>query len=164
MKKTIAILLVLFSLATSAQRLSCNANGTVFNSENKAVPPNEVRTLLSDNYEAFELYNAGRDKKTMGSVFLLGGLGLIAANFVIAATTDNTTSSSGTVKSERADATLGIIGGVMMVAAIPIKIGFSKKIKKSVELYNKNLADNYKPAQKWTLLASNQQFGFRVEF
>lgn len=164
MKKIIVMLLVLFSVGTSAQQLSCKNAGTVYNSVNIKITPEEVRTLMATNTEALALYEAGRDKKTFGSMLLYGGLGLIATNVIIAATTDNTTTSGTSVKSERADVTLGVIGGIMVVVAIPIKIGYTKKIKKSVELYNKSVTDNYKPAQKFTLLASNQQFGFRFEF
>ena len=121
-----------------------------------------VRTLMANNTGALALYNAGREKKTFGSVFLFGGLGLIATNVIIAATTNNNTIACSATK--RADATLGIVGGIMMVVALPIKVGYTKKIKKSLELYNKSITDNYKSAQKFTLLASNQQFGFRFEF
>jgi|LauGreSuBDMM15SN_2_FD.fasta_scaffold154909_1 hypothetical protein len=162
MKKTIAILLVLCSVVTSAQQLTCKNAGTMFNSVNIKISPEEVRTLMAINTEALALYDAGRDKKIFGSMLLYGGIGLISANVIIAATTNNNAIAGS--YNQRADATLAIIGGVMVVVAIPIKIGYSKKIKNSVELYNKSVTDNYKPAQKWTLLASNQQFGFRFEF
>jgi hypothetical protein len=60
--------------------------------------------------------------------------------------------------------TVAIIGGALIIASIPIKIGYPKKIKLALEKYNSGLADTYKPAPKTTLVASSNQIGFRVEF
>ena len=95
-----------------------------------------------------------------------GGLGLIATNVVIAATTDNTTynNSTSSLKSERSSGTLAIIGGTLIGISIPVKIGYTKKIKRTIETYNSNLSSNYLPSKKITIIASNQSVGIRFEW
>lgn len=173
MKKCIATLILIAPLMVFSQQFHYGSGGSVLNSENKKVTPDEVRTLIANNTEALVLYNAGRDKKTWGNVLFYGGLGLIVTNVVIAANTDNTTStsynpnnsySSPNIQSERANMTAAIIGGALLVASIPIKIGYPKKIKAAINNYNKGVTDNYVPIQKLTLIASNRQVGLRFEF
>lgn len=60
--------------------------------------------------------------------------------------------------------TAAIIGGALLVASIPIKIGYPKKIKSALTKYNDALTDNHIPSPKITLLASTNQVGFRFEF
>ncbi|MNR43623.1 hypothetical protein D3C85_1622620 [compost metagenome] len=60
--------------------------------------------------------------------------------------------------------TAAIIGGALLVASIPIKVGYPKKIKSALSKYNDGLADNYISTHKVTLIASTNQVGFRFEF
>ena len=173
MNKIIIILMLLATLATFSQQLTYKSGGAVYNAENKKLSPNEVRALLTNNSEALSLYNAGRNKKKWGNVFFYGGLGLVATNLIVSMNTDNTTVSSynsnnpyssPSVHSESANMTAAIIGGVLIVASIPIKVGFPKKIKAALDKYNTSLVDSYSPKHQVTLLASANQFGFRLEF
>jgi hypothetical protein len=172
MKKNITTLMLLVTFAAFSQQLTYKSGGAVYNGENKKLSPNEVRTLLATNSEALSLYNAGRNKKTWGNVLFYGGLGLVATNLIVSANTDNTTVSSynsnsygsPSVHSESANMTAAIIGGALIVASIPIKIGFPKKIKAALDKYNTGLVDNYSPKHQVTLIASAYQFGFRLEF
>lgn len=173
MKKIIAALFLTISLASFSQQLQYKSGGTVYNADNKKLSPDEVRKLLSDNTEALALYNAGRNKKTWGNVLFYSGLGLIATNLIVGANTDNTTVSgynsgnpysSPSISSERTDMTAAIIGGALLVASIPIKVGYPKKIKSALSKYNDGLADNYISTHKVTLIASTNQVGFRFEF
>lgn len=173
MKKIITTLMFLATVATFSQQLTYKSGGAVYNGENKKLSPNQVRALLANNSEALSLYNAGRNKKTWGNVLLYGGLGLVATNLIVSANTDNTTVSnynsnnpysSPSIHSERANMTAAIIGGALIVASIPIKIGFPKKIKAALDKYNTSLADSYSPKHQVTLLANVNQIGFRLEF
>lgn len=60
--------------------------------------------------------------------------------------------------------TAAIIGGALIIASIPIKIGYPKKIKSAIAKYNDGLAENYKSTPKTTLLASANQIGIRIKF
>lgn len=169
MKQIITIAFLMLSLSGFSQKLTYGSGGTIYNSENKKVAPSEVRHLLANNTEALSLYNAGRNKKTWGNVLFYGGLGLVATNLVVAMNTDDTSASySGynnpSIKSERSNMTAAIIGGALLVASIPIKIGYPKKIKSALGLYNNGVADSYHQSPKTTLLASSNQIGLRIEF
>jgi len=171
MKQIITVAFLMLSLSVFSQQLTYGSGGNTYNSENKKVTPNDVRQLLANNKEALSLYNSGRNKKTWGNVLFYGGAGLVATNLIVAMNTDNTNVSySGnglnnpSVSSERSNMTVAIIGSAMIVASIPIKIGYPKKIKSALGLYNNSLTDNYKSGPKTTLLASANQIGFKIEF
>lgn len=87
-------------------------------------------------------------------------------NLLIAANADPNNSSTGynPNPSEKSNMTAAIIGGALIIASIPIKIGYPKKIKSALEKYNGGLVDNYKSGSKTTLIASVNQVGFRIEF
>ncbi|MBK0370437.1 hypothetical protein [Flavobacterium agrisoli] len=177
MKKIIFFTFLLSSTAIFSQQLSYGSCGTVYDANQKKVKPMEVRKLMENNPEALKLYNAGRSKKTWGNVLFYGGIGLVATNVIVAMNNDNTTftntsinygnSSIGSVvkaDSERSNMTAAIIGGAMIVASIPIKIGYPKRIKSALGLYNDKVVANSKPDPKTTLLASTNQLGFKIEF
>ncbi len=157
-------------LTSYSQQLIYKNGGRVYNFENKKVTSNEVRQLLENNTEALALYNSGRSKKTWGNVLFYGGLGLVATNLIVGLNSDNiTTTYPGngyypSVQSERTNMTAAIIGGAMIIASIPIKIGYPKKIRSAIEKYNGGLASSDKPAPKTTLIASSNQVGLRIEF
>ncbi|MHC0439466.1 hypothetical protein [Flavobacterium sp. 3-210] len=167
MKKNLTILFLMLAFAGYSQgKLTYGSGGTVYNSENQKVNTNLVRALMDENPEALKLYNSGRNKKTWGNVLFYGGVGLVATNLLIAANTDPNSSSGGynPNPSEKSNMTAAIIGGALIVASIPIKIGYPKKIKAALEKYNAGLADNYKLEPKTTLITSTNQIGLRIEF
>lgn len=97
----------------------------------------------------------------------------MATNLIVSANTDNTTVSgynsnnpysSPSIQSQRSDMTAAIIGGALIVASIPIKIGFPKKIKAALDKHNAGLVDSYSSKHQVILLASANQFGFKLEF
>lgn len=99
-----------------------------------------------------------------------GGLGLVTVNLATAMTTDNTTSTynsgyySPNIESERSNLTAAIVGGAMIVASIPIKMGYPKRIKKALGLHNNGTASTYESQPTTTLLASANQIGVRITF
>lgn len=170
MKRSIVVAFLMISLSGFSQQLTYSSGGNVYNSENKKITSDEVRQLLANNNKALSFYNSGRSKKTWGNVLFYGGLGLVTANLIAGMNSDNSTASyqgNGnypSVQSKRTDMTAAIIGGAMIIASIPIKVGYPKKIKSALGLYNNSLTDNYKPEPRTSLLASANQIGFRIEF
>ena len=171
MKGLIITLFLVLSVSVFSQQLSYRSGGVVYNdTENKKLSSNVVRAYMDNNPEALSLYNAGRNKKTWGNLFLYGGTGLVVANLIVGLTQDNTTVSypgngyNPSIKSERTSFTAAIIGGAMIIASIPIKIGYPKKIKSAIAKYNDGLVKNHKSVSKTTLVASTNQIGLRIEF
>ena len=67
MIKPLFFLLVFFcSLQSFSQKLVYKSNGTILNSENQKISPDQVKELLKDNEKLLADYNAGRTKKTFG--------------------------------------------------------------------------------------------------
>lgn len=170
MRTKLTILFFILSAAGFAQQLKYGTAGTVYDSEGKKVKTNTVRAILADNSpEALKLYNAGRSKKTFGNILFYGGLGLIAANVISEMNSDIndgfTTSNSGmTYTQDRANMTMAVIGGAFLAASIPIKIGYPKRIKKALGIYNAKVAYNDDEKIQTVIVASNNQIGLKVIF
>lgn len=142
MKKILILFLFIISFEAYAQDLlTVKGGGNVFNSRGVKMDPDQVRELLVNNQEALNLYNAGRSKKTVGNILLYGGT-IGVAYFVYdyytikSDFTYNTNHQTATFNLVKADRLPAIIGGVMILAAIPIKIGFKNKIKSAIEMVN----------------------------
>jgi NADPH:quinone reductase-like Zn-dependent oxidoreductase len=163
--KNIFLLTLFISFSGFSQQLTYKTGGSVYNSENQKIKPAAVRELMKDNPAALNLYNVGRQKKTWGNVLFYGGIGLAAINLATAVYTGGyTVNSSGEYTDEKSSFGLAIAGGVMVVASIPIKIGYTKKVKKAIGEYNEGLVYQEKFTPDVTLLANASGLGFRIQF
>ena len=163
MIKQLVVLLFFFCIVQShAQKLVYKSNGNIVNSENQQISPDQVRELLKDNEKLLAEYNAGRSKKTVGNVLLIGGLGLMAIDVVIGANTDgNTTVTGNSIQTEsNYPSALTFVGLAALAVAIPVKIGFSKKIKNVVTEYNNQFATGYNNP-KLDLITNSNGIGLR---
>ena len=177
--KKIAILLLVFLpfISFSQDGLKCNNNGSVINSNNQKLTSTEVRDLFASNAEALKLYNAGKTKQTIGNILMWTGGITVIGKFISNATASKTAEThflyydySGhpvyynTPKTPTN--TLFIVGGAMALIALPIKIGFLKKIKKSVSLVNEDLK-NPKTGfniDSTTFISNSNGFGISITF
>ena len=142
------------SISNSAQKLNYESNGNVLNSENIKISPEEVRTALQGHQQALELYDEGRNKKTIGNVLLCGGLGLITADLLLGATAD-----------VQYPTALTIVGALSTIIAIPVKIGYSKKIKNAISNYNEANSFGYTKAKiNLVFISNNKGLGFKMIF
>jgi len=163
MIKPLVVLFLFFSfLQSHSQKLVYKSNGTILNSENQQISPDQVRELLKDNEKLLADYNAGRSKKTIGNVLLIGGLGLMAIDVVVGANTDgNTTVTGNSIQTERNyPSALTFVGLAAVVVAIPVKIGFSKKIKYVVTEYNNQNATGFN-TPKLDFITNSNGIGLR---
>ncbi|TDD75434.1 hypothetical protein [Flavobacterium caseinilyticum] len=171
MIKPLFFLLVFFcSLQSHSQKLVYKSNGTILDSESQKISPNQVRELLKDNEKLLSDYNDGRSKKTLGNILLIGGLGFLTADLVqgVTASGISATPIGGgqyALKDEKNNypSLLTYIGIASIVAAIPIKIGFSKKIKNVVNEHNNQNAttgDQFNN-QKLDLITNSNGVGLR---
>ena len=150
MKKSVLLLLLILPLLSFSQdALTFKSTSRVFNSDNQKLTPSEIRDLFASNPKALRLYNIGMTKKTIGNGLLYGGISGIIITHLIRVTDSNTTDQYGrlTIKT-RSNAMYFVSAGIVLIA-IPIKIGFSKKIKRAVSIMNQEL--------------KNPQTGFNIE-
>lgn len=152
-KYIIILFIFLLGFQTYALKLTYTSNGNISDSEHNKITPNKIRALLANNEKLLTSYNAGRSKKTLGNVLLIGGFALVATDLLVGLNADVVYPS-----------VLTYIGLAAIVIAIPVKIGFQKKIKNVVEEYNKGLTVGYNDLnnQKLELITNTNGLGFRL--
>ena len=105
--------ILLFSFSSYSQKIIYKGNGNIYDSNEKRISPDGVRSLISYNPALLKYYNDSREKKTIGNVLLIGGASLIIADLAIGATADVTYPSA-----------LTYIGLGSLLLSIPIKSGY----------------------------------------
>ena len=160
MIKQLFVLLFFFCLLQShSQKLVYKSNGTILNSENQQISPDQVRELLKNNQKLLADYNAGRSKKTVGNVLLYGGMGLFLINTYYQTLSSNSNYNDNNYENGN-PFVLSIVGLASMAVAIPVKIGFSKRIKNVVTEYNNQSATGYNNS-KLDLITNSNGIGLR---
>ena len=165
------------SFQSYSQKLIYKSNGTINDSENNKISPNGVRALLANKEKLLADYNSGRRKKTIGNIMLYGGLGMVVFDLGIVAV-DNAFSdgfstivsagipgSEGGTSGRRAKPSAATyIGLAAIVVAIPVKIGFSKKIENVVTDYNNQATTGFNQLnkQKLDLITNSNGIGLRL--
>ena len=168
MIKQLFILLLFFcSVQSYSQKLVYKSNGTTLNSENQKISPDQVRELLANNEQLLTDYNAGRTKKTVGNILLIGGLGALTADLIYGVTASGMSAVpvGGGYYDLQTEKTypnvLTYLGVAAVIIAIPVKIGFSKKIKNVVTEYNNQVTTGYN-VPKLDLITNSNGIGLRL--
>jgi hypothetical protein len=159
-------------LQSHSQKLVYKSNGNILNSENQEISPDQVRELLKDNEKLLADYNTGRTKKTVGNILLYGGVGIICGKLLYNNLSDSTETTQNpnwnngnsgyqnTTTFKERTSTLYYIGLASIVASIPVKIGFSKKIRNVVTDYNNQKATGFN-APELDIIANFNGIGLR---
>ncbi len=159
------LLSILISFTGYAQELKYGNGGRVLDSANHKINSIEVRELMKDNPVALNLFNVGRRKKSFGNALFYGGIGLAAINLTYAVfRSPSYDSSKGYNVYPHTYPTMSIIGGVMVLASIPIKSGYTKKVKTSIDEYNKDIVYQPKFNPNISVLADSKGLGVRIGF
>ena len=161
-KQLFVLLFFCCILQSHSQKLVYKSNGTILDSENQQISPDQVRELLKNNQKLVADYNAGRSKKTVGNILLIGGSAMVIGDLIVGATTDgNTTVTGNSIQTEsNYPSALTFVGLAAIAVAIPVKIGFSKKIKNVVTEYNNQSATGYNNP-KLDLITNSNGIGLR---
>jgi hypothetical protein len=155
------------SLSSYSQKLIYKSNGTVNDSENNKISPDGVRALLANNEKLLADYNAGRKKKTIGNVLLISGPILLVSGtfaYVISGIHSGMNPEFDGESNRNIPKIIAFVGLAELLIAIPVKIGFSKKIKNVVTAYNNQNAttDNQFNNQKLDLITNSDGIGLRM--
>ncbi len=171
MIKPLFFLLLFFcSLQSFSQKLVYKSNGNIRDSENNKISPDQVRKSLANNEKLLADYNEGRTKKTIGNILLIGGFGFLTADLIQGSTASGITAvptggGNYAIQTEKTYPTvLTYLGVVAVIIAIPVKIGFSKKIRNVVTEYNNQMATGYNQfnKQKLDLITNSNGIGLRL--
>ena len=164
MIKPLAVLLLFFCILQShSQKLVYKSNGNILNSENQQISPGQVRELLKDNEKLLADYNAGRSKKTIGNILLISGpVFLVVGTFtyVISGFESGMNGEYVEESDKSIPKIIAFVGLTELLIAIPVKIGFSKKIKNVVTKYNNQNATAYN-TPKLDLITNSNGIGLR---
>ncbi|MBB1194894.1 hypothetical protein DNC80_14585 [Flavobacterium sp. SOK18b] len=168
MIKRIFVLIIFFSTFQSySQKIVYESNGNILDSEREKITPNQVRELLKDNQQLLTDYNIGRTKKTVGNILLISGPVLLFTGtmaYVISGF-DQGMNSEFEGKSNKSIPIIIMGTGVAaLLITIPVKIGFSKKIKNVVTDYNNQNAIGNKQFEsiKVDLITNSNGVGLRL--
>lgn len=166
MKNLIIVLLLFTSVSFSQETYTFKNGGRVFEN-NERLNSIEVNKKFSSNSEILKLYNNGRNRKTAGNLLLWGGIGTGIIKFLSDTNQHVEQDNRGYIKVKQTSNVLYFVTGSMVLIAIPIKIGFQKKIKKSVILMNdeiklqkQNTGVNFES----NIIANANGVGFKLTF
>ena len=156
------ILLAFPFFCFSQDALIIKGNSKVFNSNNVKLSPEQVRSLLSNNSDALHLYNSGKTKKTVGNILLYGGIStVIIKHFSMLhkykVNRDQNFETSNVMY---------FVGAGIVLISIPIKIGFSRKIEKSIDLINEDFKNpkNVFNIETTNFISNGNGFGISLTF
>jgi hypothetical protein len=154
-KRILFVFIAILNLQMSGQKLVYTSNGTVTDSNANVISPAQVEVLLKDNETLLRSYIAAKSKQSVGNIMLYGGLGIITTDVIVGAVSDTVYPTFFT-----------FIGGITTLIAIPVKMGFQKKIKNVVSEYNtKNgFTYNQKTDSKFEMISTNNGIGMRLTF
>ena len=154
MKNSLKIVLLLLLCQLSfAQKLVYKNRGNIEDNKGNNLSSAEIRSLIANNETLLAEYNDGRRKKTVGNVLLLGGLSLSAGVLAVQLFEGKPVSTG-----------LVAVGFVSLLVAIPVKIGFTKKIKHVVSEFNNQSivdANNFK-VNNLDIIANSNGLGFKL--
>jgi hypothetical protein len=165
--KNIYYLFLIVPLFSFSQEIFTFKNGGTVLQNGIKISPDDLRAQFNQNQQIIDLYDAGRNKKTIGNVLLYGGITTLTTKLSLDLLTDNRSSNSnGSYQTERSSIGGYILGGILIVSAIPIKIGFSKKIRKAVELMNQEIITQKKTTfvESTSFIANSNGIGISLNF
>jgi hypothetical protein len=167
MLRKLCLIIYLLPILTFAQNYSSNSNGSVF-VDGIFLTPKEVRDTFAENKSVLDYYNSGRNKKTWGNVLLYSGITTEIVYYIYyVSSTKLVKTNSWNGSSEKVESVSIIplfIGGAIILSSIPIKIGFSNKIKKAVTNMNTSTPKNTSYIEPPTLIINNNGIGLCLKF
>lgn len=151
MKLKFLLLFLLCSMYSFSQQLSYKSCGRVLNAESKTLSKNEVRSLLAAQPELLNSYNKGKSKKRLGNILLYSGIAVTAGSLVASYGSDSEILP------------LAFLGVGLVAVAIPVRIGYSRKIRAAVDGYNKQLVlERSVPSYGLAICTNQNGVGFRL--
>lgn len=167
--KKMLLLLVLFisQFVFSQNSLTMKSGGSVFDGNNQKIDPDTMRDFLKDSPDALKLYNAGRSKKTTGNIILWSGITMLVGKYISDVSGNKVEvnpNNPNQVQFKYTTNTLYFVAGGLIVISIPIKIGFEKKIKKSVDLINQSNSKETTFYLNSEIVANSNGIGFKITF
>ena len=161
-KQLFILLFFSCSLQSFSQKLVYKSNGNILNSNGQELSPNLVRIVLRENQQLLKNYNIARRKKTIGNILLISGpvLSFVGAFSYALSGLDAGLAPENEEVNRSVPKIIAFTGLAAIVVAIPVKIGFSKKIRNVVTEYNNQNTTGFN-TPKLDLITNSNGIGLR---
>ena len=153
MKKLILVLTLLLSISSFSQEINLIKGKYYVNG--KQISSRETRQLLASNLEALSLFKSAKSNQSTGGLLIAVGGAAVTVDLVIGLVSDVKYPSAATY-----------CGVVAILASIPLLSGNNKRIKKGIDLYNKDakkLGINNSDLELH-IIANNYGYGILIQF
>jgi hypothetical protein len=152
MKKLIVLLAFLLSSFAFSQEITMQGHKYFVNGEQ--ISSRDVKAKIASNEEALKLFKSGKNKASLGGMFLGLGVAFCTADLV-----------KGLVSDEDYPGPATYIGAGLLVVSVPILIGKNKKMRQGIETYNAGLknsgdADDF----ELNLITNQNGYGIQLRF
>ncbi len=156
MKTTLLLLIVTCNFCFS-QQIYTSKNGSILEN-GKKINSEYLQSAFGQNQNIINLYNEGKTKQIIGNVLFYGGLSTIIIKHISVINKAN--NSRGTVSINN---TMYFVGLGMVAASIPVKIGYTKKIKTATALMNEEISKQ-KKEESLNLIINQNGIGIGINF
>lgn len=126
---------------------------------NEKLSPENLELLLQTNRSVYAYYKKGKNEAKLGDVLIGGGIGLFIGGGLSNLHRANNNSGGG-------GPAILIVGLATSIIGVPIKLGGIKKVKQSIEGYNR-LSQNrtaFFEDTELKFVANNKGVGFQINF
>jgi len=152
MKKLIVLLAILLSSFAYSQEITMQGHKYFVNGQQ--LSSREVKEKLASNAQALELFKSGKNKASLGGMFLGLGVAFCTADLV-----------KGLVSDEDYPGPATYIGAGLLVVSVPILIGKNKKMTQGIEMYNAGLKNSGDFEDlELNLIANQNGYGIQLRF
>ena len=166
MKNLIIVMLFISGLSFAQETHTFKSGGRVFEN-GKRLTSADVETSFNHKPEIMKLYNNGRNRKTVGNILFWSAIGTGVIKFISDTNEPITSDNRGNVYAKQTSNVLYFVTGSMVLIAIPIKIGFQKKIKKSILLMNEEIKSQKQDTGlnlETNIIANTNGVGLKITF
>jgi len=154
MRKLILVLTILLSIPSFSQEINLIKGKYYVNG--KQISTRETKQLLASNLEALSLFKAAKSKESTGGLLIALGGAAVTADLVM-----------GLVSDVKYPSVATYAGAVSILTAIPVLLGKNKKIKESIDLYNKNAVKKLglnDSDLELHIIANQNGYGIQIQF
>ncbi len=151
MKKLVAIISLLFSIASFSQEIE-KVKGQYY-IEGRQISQRHTQDLLASNTEALALFKSGKNKEAFGGLFVGFGAALISTDLIVGLFSDVSYPTAATY-----------VGIASIAVSIPILYRKNKKLKDAIALYNNGLKDSGSNDSNIELNVISNQNGYGLQF
>jgi len=165
MKKLLLIYLLASTFSFAQDVYQYKSGGRIFENERK-LHRDDIENYFGHRKDIMKEYNAGRTKKTVGDILLGGGIGF-TVGYHLAQVKNNEVGGKYYGSDVQQSNVPYYIGAAAVIISIPVRIGYSKRIKNAVHLMNQELLNQKKEQSyniEYNIIGNSNGVGIKMTF